>query len=212
MGRLADQIREAIRDCGTTNYVLAQQVGVSESALSRFMAGKSGLNLSTLDKLADVIGFEIVITFQRVQKPRPKGRQPKDRQMETIKNRAHAKALAEFYAKDANENYFSSRRGTWYLADIGKVCMYNNNPYAVDATLRDKETKVFLKHLRSLGIDCLAQASYPPAGSESAGYTYALILNAGEADLDKIAKAFQETFDSFTRPKLDALVAQGRES
>jgi hypothetical protein len=33
--------------------------GVDQAALSRFIAGKSSLNLDTVDKLVDVLGLEV---------------------------------------------------------------------------------------------------------------------------------------------------------
>lgn len=48
-------------ECGKTRYRIAQESGVSEAALSRFVNGKMGLNTASLDALADVVGLKIVI-------------------------------------------------------------------------------------------------------------------------------------------------------
>jgi transcriptional regulator with XRE-family HTH domain len=57
--KFSDQVRQAIRECGFTRYRIAKDTGVSESALSRFMAGKGNLNLDTLDRLAGVLGLTL---------------------------------------------------------------------------------------------------------------------------------------------------------
>jgi hypothetical protein len=56
--------------------------------------------------------------------------------------------------------------------------VYNNNPYANFPNLRDEETADFRIQLARHGIKELAYATYPPPGHESAGYTYAMILDA----------------------------------
>jgi hypothetical protein len=89
---------------------------------------------------------------------------------------------AECFAWDAHENHFESRRGSWPIADKdGKprkrpvICLYNNNPYK-DPAWREEETAEIRKRMALVGIKELAYATYPPEGDESAGYTYALIM------------------------------------
>ena len=91
------------------------------------------------------------------------------------------KTLASALAIDAYENHFSSRRGVWFLEDVGVLCLFNNNPYAADPGMRDKETAKFRAAMEGAGIEELAYATYPREG-EDAGYTYAMIL---DADRDK---------------------------
>src|SRR5262249_53376841 len=81
-------------------------------------------------------------------------------------------------AEEANENHFSSRRGIWHLEAVNKLCVYNNNPYANYPNRRDEETAVFRAWLKANKIKELAYATYPATG-ESAGYTYAMILDVG---------------------------------
>jgi len=59
--KFSDQVRKAIRTCGLTRYRIAKDTGVSESALSRFMAGKGNLNLDTLDRLAELLGLSLTV-------------------------------------------------------------------------------------------------------------------------------------------------------
>jgi transcriptional regulator with XRE-family HTH domain len=43
-----------------TRYRIAAEAGVSESTLSRFLAGKIALSTTTLDKLAAVLRLKVV--------------------------------------------------------------------------------------------------------------------------------------------------------
>jgi transcriptional regulator with XRE-family HTH domain len=69
---LTGQVRKAILQSGLTRYAIFKASGVDQAVLSRFMAGKVGLTLETLDALADVLRLEIVQRGKPV--PIPKGR------------------------------------------------------------------------------------------------------------------------------------------
>ena len=56
-----EQIRTAIETCGVTRYRIAQETGIDEGTVSRFMAGKCGLSMKALDRLAEYLGLEIVV-------------------------------------------------------------------------------------------------------------------------------------------------------
>jgi hypothetical protein len=56
----SDQIRAAIDNSGQSRYRLCKSIGLAESAMSRFMAGQSGLSLNKLDKLAAEIDLHVV--------------------------------------------------------------------------------------------------------------------------------------------------------
>jgi transcriptional regulator with XRE-family HTH domain len=200
MGKLSDQIREAISACGTTRYALAKKVGIPESALSRFMAGKQGLTLATLDKLSDILGLEIITTVQRAQRPAPTGRKRKEKAMAVKQKKVDWQRAAYGFALDAHENFFSSRRGVWYVEDVNALCFYNNNPYAKHPTLRDEEVAEFRRRLKSAGIKELAYATYPPPGDESAGYTFAMIVDVGEDRMAELCDWWNEILlNSFRR-------------
>jgi hypothetical protein len=87
---------------------------------------------------------------------------------------AYWRSRARDLAKLAFEKWFHSRRGVWY-EDDEVLCVYNNNPYANDSKLRDKETAKFRGWLKQNGIKERAYATYPETG-EDAGYTYAMLL------------------------------------
>jgi hypothetical protein len=55
---IGDQLRDAIEHADATRYRLAQQSGVLESTICKFMAG-AGLNLESMNRLCDVLGLEL---------------------------------------------------------------------------------------------------------------------------------------------------------
>jgi transcriptional regulator with XRE-family HTH domain len=57
--RLSDQIRAAVDDSGLSRYRICQEIGLNQAAMSRFMSGKGGLSMDTLDHLAEVLGLQI---------------------------------------------------------------------------------------------------------------------------------------------------------
>jgi transcriptional regulator with XRE-family HTH domain len=68
--KLSDQLRHALDECGISRYRIAQDTGINESALAQFYLGKRGLELATLDKLAEYL--EITINVGR--KPSKQGK------------------------------------------------------------------------------------------------------------------------------------------
>jgi transcriptional regulator with XRE-family HTH domain len=57
--RLSDQIRKAVDASGLSRYRIAKEIGIVESAISKFMAGKGGLSLEKLDALAELLGLSL---------------------------------------------------------------------------------------------------------------------------------------------------------
>jgi len=58
--KFSDQIRQAVKDSGLSQKVICKRIEIGQASFSRFMHD-AGLRLSTLDRLADEIGFEITI-------------------------------------------------------------------------------------------------------------------------------------------------------
>jgi transcriptional regulator with XRE-family HTH domain len=203
MGNLTDQIRDAIRGSGTTMYQLAKQIGVPASTLSRFMAGKHGLALATLDKLAEVLGLQLMTTVQQAKPPAPPGRKKKgDSMTKATFKKAEWANLAKFLAEDAHENHFSSRRGVWHIEAVDVLCFYNNNPYASFPERRDQEVAEFRKRLKAAGIKELAYATYggetctPPVPG---GYTFAMIVDAGQDRQQELVDWWHEILSESSR-------------
>jgi DNA transposition AAA+ family ATPase len=70
--QLSDQLRWAIERSGVTRYQLWRQTGVDQAALSRFMAGKGGLSMESIDLLALALRLRLVaddrsITFSSMR-------------------------------------------------------------------------------------------------------------------------------------------------
>ena len=59
--KFGDQIRDAVRASGMSQYRLAKNLRISESAVSRFMSGKTGLTLKRLDKVAKLLDLHVVV-------------------------------------------------------------------------------------------------------------------------------------------------------
>lgn len=75
---LSGQLRRAIRRSGTSRYRICKQIGLSESAMSKFMAGKVGLSMEVLDRLFPLLGLRLVVGGRsaglRSKRPPNKGR------------------------------------------------------------------------------------------------------------------------------------------
>jgi len=67
---LADQIRQAIDDSGMSRYAICKATGIDQAALSRFMSGKVGLMLASLESLACLLELEIKSPKRKRRKAR----------------------------------------------------------------------------------------------------------------------------------------------
>lgn len=57
---LSDEVRRAVMECGMTRYEIAKRSGIAQSVLSRFVTRERTITLGTLDRLADVVGVEVI--------------------------------------------------------------------------------------------------------------------------------------------------------
>ena len=57
--RFSDQIREAVDASELSRYAICKTIGLDQGTMSRFMAGKAGLSMEVLDKLADLLALTI---------------------------------------------------------------------------------------------------------------------------------------------------------
>lgn len=57
---LTDVFKTAVHECGVTQYRIAQETGIRETSLSRFMRGKCSLRLDKADALAAYLGLRLV--------------------------------------------------------------------------------------------------------------------------------------------------------
>ena len=63
--RFSDQIRRVMDASGMSRYAICKAIGLPQSAMSRFMTGKGGLSMDTLDKLAELLGFSVATRPKR---------------------------------------------------------------------------------------------------------------------------------------------------
>jgi transcriptional regulator with XRE-family HTH domain len=63
--RFSDQIRDAITASKLSRYRICADIGLSQAAMSRFMNGKGGLSLETVDRLADLLKLRVVVETDR---------------------------------------------------------------------------------------------------------------------------------------------------
>ena len=56
---LSESLKQAIRDSDKTEYQIAQQAGVSQIVISRFLSGERDIRLATADKLAGALGLRL---------------------------------------------------------------------------------------------------------------------------------------------------------
>lgn len=65
---LSNQVRKAVEECGMSRYAISKATGIGQAALSRFVSGERGMELATLDRLADFLDLNITTSN------RPKGK------------------------------------------------------------------------------------------------------------------------------------------
>lgn len=68
MKTVSDQLRQAIEAGPTSRRQISFAIGLDESVLSRFVHGKSGLSILSIDKLCKLLGLEL----RPIEKPRAK--------------------------------------------------------------------------------------------------------------------------------------------
>ena len=71
-GGISGQLREIIARRGLKAYAIAQDAGLEPSVVSRFLSHERGLNLASLDAIADALGLRLV----EKGKPRRAGTPP----------------------------------------------------------------------------------------------------------------------------------------
>ena len=56
---LSEQIRAAVDASGLSRYSICKTLGIDKGLMSRFMNGKGGLAMATLDAIADLLNLEL---------------------------------------------------------------------------------------------------------------------------------------------------------
>lgn len=57
--KLTDEIRQAVDASDLSRYRICKLLDIAESTMSRFMSGKAGLSLDTLDSLAKLLDLHV---------------------------------------------------------------------------------------------------------------------------------------------------------
>lgn len=200
MTLLSDQIREAIARSGVSRYALAEQAGIAESVLSRFVSGKQGIASSSLDKIAEVLGLQVSVFVQEFRKSRKPGR-PKKETPKMPEERSVTQPewdlLAQDAAKDAHDNNFPSRRGLYAVENVG-IVYYDNNPFKLprEQDRREELISQFRAFLNRSNFQEKACAYFPTSG-ESKDYTFAMVIQAEAFMLKSLRVAFLAIVDGF---------------
>ena len=75
---LSEQIRHVLEAAGCSRRGVCLVTGIDEGLMSRFMAGKAGLSMESLDAVGAILGLRIVAQGPiRVPPRRKPGRKPK---------------------------------------------------------------------------------------------------------------------------------------
>lgn len=66
---LSDQLRAAVVASGRSRYSLSKETGIDQAVLSKFMAGKSGLSVASIDALAHALGLNLTDRLTKFSRP-----------------------------------------------------------------------------------------------------------------------------------------------
>ena len=64
----SEEIREAFRQSGRTNYDVAKAMNVAPSTLWRFVQGQCGISTEKLDKLAEALDLHVTVGRKRKER------------------------------------------------------------------------------------------------------------------------------------------------
>jgi hypothetical protein len=59
---ISQQLRDAIDASGMSRYRICKEIRLPESTMSRFMSGRCGLALETVDRLGELLELTVVAT------------------------------------------------------------------------------------------------------------------------------------------------------
>jgi predicted transcriptional regulator len=57
---LSEQLRPLINRSGMSRYRICKEIGLAESAMSRFMSGERGLSMEVLDRLFALLDLRVI--------------------------------------------------------------------------------------------------------------------------------------------------------
>lgn len=65
MSKIQTAMKRAIETSGMTRYAIAKGSGISQAALSRFVNGITPLRIETIERLADFLGYDVVLVKRK---------------------------------------------------------------------------------------------------------------------------------------------------
>jgi DNA-binding phage protein len=65
---ITEMIQNAIRSSGTSRYAISKATSIGQDHLCHFLKGKASMSLTTVDKILDALGLEIVLQPRRARK------------------------------------------------------------------------------------------------------------------------------------------------
>jgi transcriptional regulator with XRE-family HTH domain len=57
----SEEIRDAVRQSGRTNYDIAKAMNIAPSTLWRFVHGQCGMSIEKLDRLAEALDLHVAV-------------------------------------------------------------------------------------------------------------------------------------------------------
>jgi plasmid maintenance system antidote protein VapI len=57
---VSDALRRALKTSESSRYAISKETGITESTLSRFLHGQATITLETADRLAHILGLQLV--------------------------------------------------------------------------------------------------------------------------------------------------------
>ena len=66
--QFSDQLRRAVNQSGLSRYEICKRAGLDQSVMHRFVHGQSGLSMTTIDAICEILGLRLVAE----EKPRRK--------------------------------------------------------------------------------------------------------------------------------------------
>ena len=109
--KLSDQIRRAVDASGISRYRISKELGISESTMSRFMAGLGGLSMEYLDALADLLEMNLAAVKPKRLAEKPTRATPRMQAWRAaFPRKGKAKCLGNAIAATASGSIFKRGR------------------------------------------------------------------------------------------------------
>jgi hypothetical protein len=98
-------------------------------------------------------------------------------------------------ARTAHEEFFENRWGTWVVEETPDVLVVYSNHFYKDFPARQaEEIEELTRRFSGAGIGVLGHATYPTSGPDD-GYSYAMVLRAGEPEEPTVASIQGEVIE-----------------